>query len=204
MWVAHNINNSSQNSWLTISRQGKIRHNPHSSVALSTCDGIRGVVFDGHDTYYIENELNGPDRKHFLIRWVELRSGSLNASVNICYMISVLFQTLRFETRSQVRVWGRNQSNPRRDALRFDRVQSNYASEFAFCWLSQFVLIFSWRVSPNSTSDRRIIFKFVDHTTQTGDRATLNWCWSLTIKFLNRSTKTSRKFINTAKTLQTS
>ncbi|CAG9804945.1 unnamed protein product [Chironomus riparius] len=53
--------------------QGKIRHKPESSVALSTCNGIRGVVFDGRDTYYIENEPNGPDRKHFLIRHSDLK-----------------------------------------------------------------------------------------------------------------------------------
>ncbi|XP_058455265.1 uncharacterized protein LOC131432768 isoform X2 [Malaya genurostris] len=35
--------------------RGKIRDVPESSVALSTCRGIRGVVFDGHETYYIES-----------------------------------------------------------------------------------------------------------------------------------------------------
>ncbi|KAG5679982.1 hypothetical protein PVAND_009517 [Polypedilum vanderplanki] len=53
--------------------QGKIRDKPQSTVALSTCNGIRGVVFDGHDTYYIENELIGPDQKHFLIRHSDLK-----------------------------------------------------------------------------------------------------------------------------------
>lgn len=58
--------------WLTSTYrlQGKIRNNPLSSVALSTCDGIRGVVFDGLETYYIENEASGPEQqlRHFLIR----------------------------------------------------------------------------------------------------------------------------------------
>ncbi|XP_038106016.1 uncharacterized protein LOC6045606 [Culex quinquefasciatus] len=37
--------------------RGVIRDVPESSVALSTCHGIRGVVFDGHDTYYIESDV---------------------------------------------------------------------------------------------------------------------------------------------------
>ncbi|XP_021693630.1 uncharacterized protein LOC5576567 isoform X1 [Aedes aegypti] len=36
--------------------RGKIRNNPESSVALSTCRGVRGVVYDGHETYYIESD----------------------------------------------------------------------------------------------------------------------------------------------------
>ncbi|CRK98583.1 CLUMA_CG011979, isoform A [Clunio marinus] len=54
--------------------QGKIRHNQHSTVAISTCNGIRGVVFDGYDTYYIENDSNGSDRKHFLIQHSDLKN----------------------------------------------------------------------------------------------------------------------------------
>lgn len=71
--------------------QGKIRNNSQSSVALSTCDGIRGVLFDGRETYYIENEPNGPQRKHFLIRLVavekQLWIGSLNANVNFSHTL---------------------------------------------------------------------------------------------------------------------
>lgn len=38
--------------------QGKIRDKPESSVALSTCHGVRGVVYDGHETYYIESDVS--------------------------------------------------------------------------------------------------------------------------------------------------
>lgn len=38
--------------------RGKIRDKPESSVALSTCHGVRGVVFDGHETYYIESDVS--------------------------------------------------------------------------------------------------------------------------------------------------
>lgn len=37
--------------------RGKIRNNPESSVALSTCRGVRGVVYDGQETYYIESDV---------------------------------------------------------------------------------------------------------------------------------------------------
>ncbi|XP_053681615.1 uncharacterized protein LOC128732388 [Sabethes cyaneus] len=37
--------------------RGKIRGVPESSVALSTCNGVRGVVFDGTETYYIESDI---------------------------------------------------------------------------------------------------------------------------------------------------
>ncbi|XP_058837035.1 uncharacterized protein LOC131693324 [Topomyia yanbarensis] len=36
--------------------RGKIRDVPESSVAVSTCRGVRGVVFDGHEMYYIESD----------------------------------------------------------------------------------------------------------------------------------------------------
>ncbi|XP_055586940.1 disintegrin and metalloproteinase domain-containing protein 12 [Uranotaenia lowii] len=36
--------------------RGTIRDIEESSVALSTCNGIRGVIFDGRETYYIEND----------------------------------------------------------------------------------------------------------------------------------------------------
>jgi len=47
-----------------------VRGNSDSIVALSTCNGaIRGVVFDGIDTYYIENKLDRQQQpQHFLIR----------------------------------------------------------------------------------------------------------------------------------------
>lgn len=48
--------------------KGKIRDNLYSSVAVSTCDGIRGVVFDGDETFYLEQEKNKFGLyEHFLI-----------------------------------------------------------------------------------------------------------------------------------------
>lgn len=48
--------------------QGQIRNNSQSLVALSTCDGIRGFISDGVETFYIENNRNNQNRKHYLIR----------------------------------------------------------------------------------------------------------------------------------------
>jgi Reprolysin family propeptide len=66
--VSNSVSKKESKTLRGITFQGKIRNNSQSSVALSTCDGVRGVVFDGHDTFYIENETNGPQGKHFLIR----------------------------------------------------------------------------------------------------------------------------------------
>jgi Reprolysin family propeptide len=54
--------------WL-IFYQGTIRGNPNSQVAVSTCKGIRGVIHDGTETFYIEtgaNEMLNAD--HFLYK----------------------------------------------------------------------------------------------------------------------------------------
>lgn len=57
--------------------QGRIRGNPESSVAISTCDNaINGVIFDGSDTFYIHpttsGELEAQIRNHYLLRLVKL------------------------------------------------------------------------------------------------------------------------------------
>lgn len=52
--------------------QGNIRGNDKSRVALSTCDGINGVVFDGAETFYIQSGAagdNDDDNDHFLFRF---------------------------------------------------------------------------------------------------------------------------------------
>ncbi|KAJ6640238.1 Disintegrin and metalloproteinase domain-containing protein 12 [Pseudolycoriella hygida] len=49
--------------------EGKIRNNSDSYVAISTCSGIKGVVFDGHDTFYIEKKLReSTSNEYFLFR----------------------------------------------------------------------------------------------------------------------------------------
>lgn len=35
---------------------GKVRGKPNSWVALSTCDGLSGVIFDGEEMHYIEKD----------------------------------------------------------------------------------------------------------------------------------------------------
>jgi hypothetical protein len=39
--------------------QGKIRGNSESMVAISTCHGIRGVLFDGKKSFYIDQLRDG-------------------------------------------------------------------------------------------------------------------------------------------------
>ncbi|XP_037026148.1 disintegrin and metalloproteinase domain-containing protein 12 isoform X2 [Bradysia coprophila] len=49
--------------------KGTIRNNVESHVAISTCDGIKGVIFDGDETYYIDTKHNGNiSDEHFLYR----------------------------------------------------------------------------------------------------------------------------------------
>lgn len=47
---------------------GKIRNKPNSWVAISTCDGLSGVIFDGHDMHYIEKHKE----THFLYKHSDL------------------------------------------------------------------------------------------------------------------------------------
>lgn len=54
---------------IKIYSQGQIRNKPNSRVALSTCDGIHGIVDDGKHSYQISPvksyALNEP---HYIIR----------------------------------------------------------------------------------------------------------------------------------------
>ncbi|XP_059609961.1 disintegrin and metalloproteinase domain-containing protein 12 [Phlebotomus argentipes] len=46
---------------------GRIRGNRKSRAAISTCDGIRGVIFDGEETFYVESTPNSQlHSDHFL------------------------------------------------------------------------------------------------------------------------------------------
>uniref|UniRef100_A0A7G3ACA6 Putative adam metalloprotease n=1 Tax=Lutzomyia longipalpis TaxID=7200 RepID=A0A7G3ACA6_LUTLO len=46
---------------------GRIRGNKDSRAAISTCDGIRGVIFDGQETFYIESRTDSQlHSDHFL------------------------------------------------------------------------------------------------------------------------------------------
>lgn len=50
--------------------KGTVRGNDQSRVALSTCNGVRGVIFDGDETFYLETKpnTNSTDDDHFLYR----------------------------------------------------------------------------------------------------------------------------------------
>ncbi|XP_015745946.2 disintegrin and metalloproteinase domain-containing protein 22-like, partial [Python bivittatus] len=45
--------------------QGHIRGNPDSFVALSTCQGLHGMFYDGNHTYLIEPEENSASQEEF-------------------------------------------------------------------------------------------------------------------------------------------
>ncbi|KAL1778233.1 disintegrin and metalloproteinase domain-containing protein 22 isoform X4 [Sigmodon hispidus] len=45
--------------------QGKVRGNPASFVALSTCHGLHGMFYDGNHTYLIEPEENETSQEEF-------------------------------------------------------------------------------------------------------------------------------------------
>ncbi|KAJ3652643.1 hypothetical protein Zmor_018590 [Zophobas morio] len=43
---------------------GAVRNKPNSWVAISTCDGLSGVIHVGTETLYIETKKNGEDNEH--------------------------------------------------------------------------------------------------------------------------------------------
>ncbi|KAJ8917846.1 hypothetical protein NQ315_010759, partial [Exocentrus adspersus] len=56
---------------------GKVRGRPDSWVALSTCDGLSGVIFDGQEMHYVEKdnkiaEGDGVEAAHFLYKHSDL------------------------------------------------------------------------------------------------------------------------------------
>lgn len=55
--------------YLIFLKQGQIRNNPRSKIAVSTCDGIKGFVYDVNETYSIEPNENGTlQDSHYLFR----------------------------------------------------------------------------------------------------------------------------------------
>ncbi|XP_054006349.1 uncharacterized protein LOC128891135 isoform X1 [Hylaeus anthracinus] len=54
--------------------QGSVRDVPGSWVALSTCRGLRGVVFDGENLHHIHPEKESLDSKHFVYKHSDLLS----------------------------------------------------------------------------------------------------------------------------------
>ncbi|XP_008199895.2 disintegrin and metalloproteinase domain-containing protein 12 [Tribolium castaneum] len=52
---------------------GKVRNKPGSWVALSTCDGLSGVVFDGEEMHYVENKDGD---LHYLYKHADLVEGN--------------------------------------------------------------------------------------------------------------------------------
>ncbi|CAH1286643.1 unnamed protein product [Diabrotica balteata] len=53
---------------------GKVRGKPNSWVALSTCDGLSGVIFDGEEMHYVEkgNSIGDVESDHFLYKYSDL------------------------------------------------------------------------------------------------------------------------------------
>jgi hypothetical protein len=58
--------------------QGKLRDNSESFASISTCDGIQGIFFDGHESFLIDNSLHGARHRHFVTRW---RSNEKNIEI---------------------------------------------------------------------------------------------------------------------------
>ncbi|XP_031634876.1 disintegrin and metalloproteinase domain-containing protein 19 [Contarinia nasturtii] len=53
--------------------QGRIRHNPKSKVAISTCNGLSGMVYDGNDTYFIHpNDIGALHESHYIFSQSDL------------------------------------------------------------------------------------------------------------------------------------
>ena len=52
--------------------QGSIRGIPESWVALSTCDALKGVIFDGENLHYIQPQEQSLDSDHYLYRHNDL------------------------------------------------------------------------------------------------------------------------------------
>ncbi|XP_076651130.1 disintegrin and metalloproteinase domain-containing protein meltrin [Halictus rubicundus] len=52
--------------------QGSVRDVPGSWVALSTCRGLRGVVFDGENLHHIHPETESLDSRHYVYRQKDL------------------------------------------------------------------------------------------------------------------------------------
>jgi hypothetical protein len=52
--------------------QGSVRDVPDSWVALSTCKGLRGVIFDGENLHHIHPEDDNLDSAHYLYKHSDL------------------------------------------------------------------------------------------------------------------------------------
>lgn len=52
--------------------QGSIRGVPGSWVAVSTCNGLKGVIFDGENLHHIQPENESLDASHYLYRQSDL------------------------------------------------------------------------------------------------------------------------------------
>ncbi|XP_011065358.1 PREDICTED: uncharacterized protein LOC105152646 [Acromyrmex echinatior] len=56
--------------------QGSVRDVPSSWVALSTCRGLRGVIFDGENLHYIHPEDENLDSRHYLYKHSDLTTNN--------------------------------------------------------------------------------------------------------------------------------
>ncbi|GAB0096482.1 uncharacterized protein DMENIID0001_120060 [Sergentomyia squamirostris] len=51
---------------------GKIRGKVNSRAAISTCEGVKGVIFDGEETFFVESSSDQLDSEHFLYSMSDL------------------------------------------------------------------------------------------------------------------------------------
>ncbi|KAL9984003.1 hypothetical protein ACROYT_G006255 [Oculina patagonica] len=60
--------------------QGTVQGLKHSVVAISTCQGIEGMIYDGNETYYVQ-PLPGDMNRHIMYRTKDLRMGDKRCGV---------------------------------------------------------------------------------------------------------------------------
>jgi len=60
--------------------QGTVQGLQHSVVAISTCQGMEGMVYDGNETYYVQ-PLPGNTNKHIMYRSMDLIQGKKHCGV---------------------------------------------------------------------------------------------------------------------------
>lgn len=67
--------------------QGTIRGLPGSWVAVSTCRGLRGTIFDGKETHYVQPESNSLDSQHYIYRGSHLTTNKTCGKKNFIFYL---------------------------------------------------------------------------------------------------------------------
>ncbi|GIX84720.1 disintegrin and metalloproteinase domain-containing protein 19 [Caerostris extrusa] len=90
---SHVINLPIKNNPSHCHYQGKVEGMDHSWVAVSTCNGISGVIYDGQDLHYIQPDIRADDSSHIFFRASDLKPQNLTCGYQ---------DTEHFEVQSQV------------------------------------------------------------------------------------------------------